>query len=461
MMDLVKLVVAGGTYLVLAPLWGFVISRHRNLEVATVSVMVFSIGLHIDSTVIMAGSIEWYRGVTKGYEFNIMEALAISLVACALLDPRRRFRWLPQGTLLWILYVLLCSLSLFSALNVNYVLMSIFKFSKCWIIVYAVCNSIRDEDDLKMYLDAFVILIVYQSIVVLKMKYIDGFYQVRGLFEHQNPLAMFTYMAVLPLLAAGLSSHLEIRRSLFYLAGYAAGTVIILSALSRASLAFFGIGSALVVGAGIFLRPSIKRFSLAALGCIGLAVVLGLTLDTIISRFHDEGNQASGETREVMNQAAAAMARDKSLGVGWNNFGKAINYPYSYGDVIDDWNRERGMNVDEEYAKGVVESIYYLHLGENGYPGLIAFILVIGMQILRSGWYAVSRRRSLTGDLALGIFIAMLVTATHLQFERVLTQTKNLALWMVLFGMVAAFSYNRRDIKNEKSGATATGGILS
>lgn len=444
MADLIKLSVCLFAYCIMAPVWGYIIANNRQLEKATIFGLIFVLGLHIDTTVIMVGSIEWYRGVTKGYEFNLMEVIAVSLLTAAILDPTRKFRWFPPGTFIWLVYVICCSMSIFSAFELNYVLMSILKFSKCWIIVYAVCNSIRSSNDLKLYLDAIVVMIVYQCLIVLKMKYIDGVYQARGLFEHQNPLAMFTYLAILPLLSSALSKHTEPWRSFLHLAGFGAGAVIILSALSRASLAMFAAGSILVVILGILLRPSVKKFSIAAVGMLGGIVLLAMTLDTIISRFNDEGNEASGETREVMNQAAVAMARDKPLGVGWNNFGKAINPPYPYGDVIDEWNRNRGQNVDEDYAKGVVESIYYLHFGENGYAGLISFILVIASQILRPGILVLREKRSYLGDLSLGICIALTIMAIHLTLERVLTQTKNLSLWMVMIGLIAAVVYLRK-----------------
>ena len=459
MMDAIKIALAMGAYLGLGPLWGVVISRDRRLENATIIGFIFLTGLHIDTTVIMAGSIEWYRGVTKGYEFSMIDVAAISLLVCALVAPGRRFALFPGGSLVWAFYVFACSLSILSALEVNYVLMSIWKFSKCWLLAVAVCNSIREADDFKVYLDAIVILILYQLAVVLKMKYVDGIYQVRGLFEHQNPLAMFTYMAVLPLLSCSLSKHLHPARSLLYLAGFGAGAVIILAALSRAALALFGVGSILVVGLGLALRPSMRKVTVALAGLLGAAALLSMTLDTIISRFGDEGNQASGETREVMNLAAVAMAKDKPLGIGWNNFGKAINHPYPYGDVIDDWNRDRGQAVDEDYAKGVVESIYYLHLGENGYLGLASFILVLAWQLARSGWHIFASRKSLAGDLALGIAVALLITAVHLQLERVLTQTKNLALWMVMMGLVAAMPRIQKTQRQSIGSSFESGGL--
>jgi len=44
--------------------------------------------------------------------------------------------------------------------------------------------------------------------VALKMRYLDGRWQISGWFEHQNPLAMWTYACALPLLSAALARKL-------------------------------------------------------------------------------------------------------------------------------------------------------------------------------------------------------------------------------------------------------------
>jgi hypothetical protein len=86
-----------------------------------------------------------------------------------------------------------------------------------------------------------------------------------------------------------------------------------------------------------------------------------------------------------MNLASAAMLRESWVGIGWNNFALTINPPYPYGEVIDQWERDRGHRVDADYAKGVVESHYWLLLAENGYPGLMGYLLFIGV----TGWWVV------------------------------------------------------------------------
>lgn len=438
--DLIKAVVLAGGYFIVAPIGGYIISRDRRLEDFTVYVLLFLLGLHIDMTVLMLGSIEWYRGVTKGYEFTMMEIAAVSVIFSTLFRTDRKFIFLPLGTLLWFLYVGASSLSIFSALNVNYVCMSIVKYAKAWLIVWAMFNYVRSRREVHVVLTGLSVMLIYQFLIVAKMKWIDGFYQVRGLFEHQNPLAMFTYMAALPILAAAMSPSVPRVRGLFYFFAFACSGVIVLASLSRAALLFFALGTAAVVAAGFFDRFSLRRILTVAVMAVGAAGVLAMTIETIISRFNDEGNEASGETRVVMNLAARAMLEDKMLGVGWNNFGKAINHPYPYGDVIDDWNRDRGQAVDEDYAKGVVESHYWLLKAENGWPGFLTYMLFIIYTGARMLPLVFCRRGSLEAAIALGLLVAFTITYVHSGLERVLTQTKNLALWMTYIGLLGALT---------------------
>ena len=438
MPDFIKATVLANGFLIIAPLAGFILSKDRRLEDCAVYGFLFLLGLHINTTVLVLGSIEWYRGVTKGYEFSMMDVVALSLILATVFKKERPFVLLPLGTLLWLCYVGSSSLSLFTSLNSNYVFMSILKFGKAWLIVWAMSNYIRSRREIHVVLSGLSIMLIYQFFIVAKMKWIDGFHQVRGLFEHQNPLAMFTYMAALPILAAAMSPGTGKARSMVYLFTFACSAVIVLATLSRAALAVFAVGTAAVVLVGFFDRPSSRRFISLAFMSVGGLILLAATADTIISRFNDRGNDASGETREVMNLAAKAMLDANPLGVGWNNFGKAINHPYPYGDVIDDWNRDRGMKVDKDYAKGVVESHYWLLKAETGWPGFLTYTAFILFVLVRPLPLILTRRGTLEAAVVLGIAVAFALTYVHSTLERVLTQTKNLALWMTLVGLLGA-----------------------
>jgi hypothetical protein len=443
MPDILKLFLIIGAYLFLAPGLGWMIANRPAWRRWAFGLMVFMTSWHINKFTVMFQSVETYRGHTKGYEGSLLSVLAFALLWSFRIPAGRGFRWLPPGAGLWLLQCGLCCLSVFIAPNASYVGMAAWKFSTAVLVFAAAFHCVEGEEDLRWLLKAMTVTLCVQALVVLKLKYVDGFYQVRGWFEHQNPLAMWSYLLGLPLLAAALGPG-DRRETRWHLVGFGASAVIIQSSLSRASLVAFALGIGVVVLLSLWDGINLKRlriiFGLAAIGLLGLLA----SLNTIVSRFHDEGNQASGETREVMNLASAAMLHDSSVGLGWNNFALTINPPFPYGEVIDQWERDRGHRVDEEYAKGVVESHYWLLLAENGYPGLLGYLLFIGVTY---GWILRGMRAS-RGTLRVaflsGLAVALVLLYVHSSLERVLTQTKNLAMWLLLLGVVARLEYNRR-----------------
>lgn len=443
MVDALKFLIILGGYLVVVPALGWFIAGRPVWRRWGLALMVFMTSWHINKFTLMFLSDEFYRGHTKGYEGSLLVGLAMTLLWAAWWARDRGFRWCPQGAGLWLLHCGLCILSVWAAPNAHYVGMAAWKFSTAVVIFAAAYNSVADDGDLRWLLRAMTVTLVVQALVVLKLKYVDGYYQVRGWFEHQNPLAMWAYLLGLPLLSAALAPGDE-RESRWGLTGFTAAAVIIQASLSRASLVAFGIGvvavGVLSLWDGLNLRRLRILFGLAAMGTLGLLA----SLNTIISRFHDEGNQASGETREVMNLASAAMLHDSWVGIGWNNFALTINAPFEYGEVINDWERERGHRVDESYAKGVVESHYWLLLAENGYPGLGSYLLFIGV----TGWWVLRGIRAERGTLGAaflaGLAVALVLIYLHSSLERVLTQTKNLSTWLILLGVATRLDFNRR-----------------
>ena len=127
-----------------------------------------------------------------------------------------------------------------------------------------------------------------------------------------------------------------------------------------------------------------------------------------------------------------------------NNFALTINHPFPYGDVIDDAERDRGHKVDEDYAKGVVESHYWLLLAETGYLGYATYLLFIAATL----WWCLRGALHWRGEVPAaflgGLFVALLLIYLHSNLERVLTQTKNFSLWFILLGAAARLETLRR-----------------
>ena len=382
-------------------------------------------------------------GPRQGYHFYFSEILSLMLCISLWREAPGKFRWSPPGLWLYLLYCALSFVSIVNAPKPDYVCMAALKSVSMAMLLIAAYNFVRTERELSFFLTVMAWTLLWEFFVVLKWKYINGAYQVRGTFEHQNPLAMFTIMAGLIFLSVGMGPGA--RRGNLLLVAFVACGGIVQSTLSRAGLLVFALGTMLVVALSLFDKPTKRRIvAVSVLGGVG-AIGLVLALATIVARFHDEGNQASGETREVMNAASKAMVQSHPLGIGWNNYAHTINPPFPYGDVIDDWERERGHKVDPDYAKGVVESHYYLLLAETGYQGLVSYLVFIAVFL----WWNVRAmfrfRAQLLGCVSLGIFVGCVCNYLQSSLERVLTQPRNLMLWMLLLGITARIETWRRE----------------
>ena len=197
----------------------------------------------------------------------------------------------------------------------------------------------------------------------------------------------------------------------------------------------FGFGTGCVIVGSLVDRVTKRRVKvLAIMGCIG---VLGLTLamDSIVKRFNDSGNEESKKTRELLNESARGMLRDHWLGIGWNNFAETINKPYIYGDNIDHWQIVNGNPIDPNYKKGTVESLWYLLLAETGFQGFATYLLLLFVFLWWSVRNAIFFRHTFLGAVSVGIFFGCLMNYLQSFLERVLTQPRNMMLWLILISI--------------------------
>jgi len=394
------------------------------------------------------GSIEDYRGHTKGYHFYFNHALAIALIVAKWREDRKSFRWLPPGMGWFLFYCAVSMISVVNAVDTNLVYMTAHKTIFASVLMIATFNTLRTEEDFKFFLKVMVWTMAWELFVCLKMKYLGHMYQIHGTFEHQNPLAMYTVMIGMVFLAVGLGPKYQ--GANLQLFGFMFCAIIVQCTLSRGALVMFGAGTIATLGFSLAEKVTPRRLlgstTLAVIGAIGLV----LTLDTIISRFHDQGNQASGELREVMKDCCRTMVHDHPLGIGWNNYALLINYPYTYAEIYYDWDRSRGMKPNYEVANGVVESHYYLLIAENGYLGLYAWLAVILVALWRNIRAFFAFGHSFQRVLSLGIFLGCALNYIQSTLERVLVQPRNLMLWLILLGITARIEVMRREAKKQK-----------
>jgi hypothetical protein len=167
-------------------------------------------------------------------------------------------------------------------------------------------------------------------------------------------------------------------------------------------------------------------------------------MDTILARFKDYGNDESKRTRDMLNISARLMLEDYPLGIGWNNFAETINHPWTYSEHIDNWHRINGNTVDKKYKKGVVESLWWLHLAETGYQGFFTYLLIVVVFLWWNVRNAFYYRRRYLGAVSIGLFVGSVMNYGQSLLERVLTQPRNMMLWFILLAMTARIMTWRR-----------------
>ncbi len=392
-----------------------------------------------------------YRGHTRGYECTILEVLAIVLIFANVGVPGRiRGPWFPPGLFLWLAYCFAGLLSIVNSENASYTMMAFVKFTKAALVFIGAFHFFREEKDIRFWLRSVAVILIFQGFVCVVQKYYYHIHQVTGWFEHQNAMVMYTYLLALPLLSAAMSSHISQRDTITTVAGFVFGGISAVMALSRVGLLAFTAGAIIVVVLGLMERMSTKR--LALIGSMGLLALLGglLVADSVIGRFRDSGNVQSEMTRELLNKSSREMLHDHLiLGIGWNNYGIVINPPYHYGDTLDEYARSIGRRryVDSEFGKPISESWYYLILAETGWLGMTTCLVFILTLLFWTGRAAWRFRHTLPGSVAAGIFVGTGLNYLQSGFERVLTQPKNIAAWMICLGLVSRLEWRRRQAR--------------
>lgn len=458
MTDIIKALVIAGGYLALAPALGWFLAQDRRRERFALAILFTMPSWFPGKLTLMLGSVELYRGHTKGFEASLIEVLAVALIVCAALRRPAGFRWLPPGAWLYLLWCALSCLSLFGATNRSYVLMAAFKFTKALLIYVGVFQAVRDEEDLRWIGYGLAFSLGLQALVGLKLRFLDGMWQVKGWFEHQNPMAMWAYMAALPVFALALAPTTKPRDTLFYLGGVAAATLLILLSVSRAALAAFAVGAVMVILLAMARGFTLRLGLICALGAAGTLVVSTVALNSLRARLAEvSSREEEHDLRDILNTQSRAMLHDHPLGVGWNNFGVANSLPVDrYARILMDWDQSRGFRlIDENYlANPLTESLYWLLLAETGYPGFAAFVVFEAATV----WWMIrtllKNWRQPAGHLLGGLLVALTLTYLHGTVERVLSQTKNLSLWLMCAGCVARMESERR--QGRRFGFTAT-----
>jgi hypothetical protein len=226
--------------------------------------------------------------------------------------------------------------------------------------------------------------------------------------------------------------------------------VVVEFTLSRAGLVIFGMGTVAVMALILIEKFTARRVAVISFICFCAVIGVAKTIGTIIDRFNDPYTYDSKQTRIMLKAASMQMFRDYPIGIGWNNYGVTINHPYHYGDKIDQYFRLNGDRVDPNAPKGIEEGLYYLLLAETGIEGFLGFVAIMVLFLwwnIRAAW---EFRGQFLGAVSIGIAVGCSINYLQSIVERVLTQPRNMMLWLILLALTSKIETWRRQSARER-----------
>ena len=385
-----------------------------------------------NQTAINFFSEEKYRGSARGMEVSLVYIAALTLLMVfTVLHGKRKL--LPEaGTRIYLIYFLFCLPSLANAPNTLFSFFELWKMIMVYLVFLAVYYYLEFTDgDLDTLLYSVAMLVAINTVTVLAQKYVLGKHQPRGVFPHQNSMAM--YMSVAGLLFLSRFINVQDRRGsrIFFIAFLLASFCVVYS-LSRGAIFCYAIGG--IVTLLCSTRGGLSFRKLRKLSLIVLLAAIGMSFAArrIVERF-ERAPEASAQTRRNLAVAAVNMMKDKTFfGIGINNWGICINPPYNYSRHRD-WNK----GWTDEHQDGIVETIYLLVAAECGIPCLIMLLVWFGYY-----WFScifLLKKLRMTNYFFLPAGALGALTSVYLQstLEWVLKQQMNLIWLMTIFGCIS------------------------
>lgn len=439
MIDVVKVLIGLVLYLGLAPAYGFFCATRPKWIRYNLLFTAFCTSMPHSDWTLQVLSMERYRGHTRGFEINLLVALSLSSIIAMGRNRSFSLRLWPPGMVSYLLYVCAATATVFVALEPSYVLMSTLKYGSVALVYVAVFNSIRNVRDLRALQNTLAVALIWQLILCMKFKYVDGIYRAKGNFPHSNNLGMYSYMVALFLLAALTQLKVMSRRALLLAGGYLCGMALALITISRASFAAAIGGTGLVFALSLALRPGAKKVGLALVLLVPLSIGVAIVSDQLLERTLGAAsthNEEFGDLRDAMEEQAKAMLRDHPFGIGWNNFCVENSEPDGhYADILADFTlKVEGYQVSEEHARRnpLIENFYWMVLGETGY---LAFALFALFQL--SIWWPTVRslrffRTNEIGAVPISMTIVLTVLYAHFVVERIVADTPVMLMFFIL-----------------------------
>ncbi|MEM6821344.1 MAG: O-antigen ligase family protein [Verrucomicrobiota bacterium] len=448
-----KFIIFWAVFLTGIPLGTLLCIRIPFLRYLTLGVMVWCTA-EPDLVGINFFSREFYRAMTRGIEISLADLCAWVLFFSLIFDKKIKVYWFPPTFGIYFLYLFIAifgwitaveSLPVsakatyipYSQFETNlYPLFEITKILRGILVFWVVANLGRDPKAMRAIIWGLVITVLYLTYIVLRDRYLLGINRVKATLGHPNTLA--TYMALMAtlLFACAVSTREWIKSFFGYLFPAGCAALCVLMTISRGGLMAMAAGMGLAFTFLSLRNISLKNTLLVLLGGVMGTFMLALAADTLMNRFFGEQDAASDlEYRGKYNDQAKLMAEDYAWGVGAGNFSA--------------WSFEKYAEIiDESLPPGTPpHNLWFLTLGELGWPGLVVFVLFWIRLYQVSIPFVIFERSSIYHTMACAAVSATL--AGHLQnaLQLGFRQSPLFFLNHICMGMMIAAYWVHKDAK--------------
>lgn len=401
---------------------------------------------------------ESYRMATRGFELGLFDMCAIALFFVLVLQPRgRSFRWFPPLTIAYGIYLSFAVISwllapssipvpgdVYAANTAGgyefytdfetglYPLFELSKIIRGGFAYLITVNFLKDEEHFRSLLSSFLVVVFVITIEALLDRYVYGKHRISSTLGHPNSLGTFMGMMGTLMFGVALFRNTFLSSGTFSIAT-AASMISVLLTISRGALSALVLGLWLDVSALFHRYLNFKNFIILFFGSLVALGLFFMAADTITARFLVQQDAVSDiEYRGLYNEEARMMAADHPFGVGLGNFS---TYSWlKYGEAV-------GLN---EYGTPA-HNLWFLTLGELGYPGLLAFIF-FWLRFYSIGLPFLFRRRAdLIYAVAASACAASMIGHIQNMLQLSYRQTSIYMLNQILIAMVVAAWYIDRD----------------
>ncbi len=398
----------------------------------------------------------WYRAATRGFEFSLVDILAISLLISSLLLPRpghRRWFW-PASLGAIIVYFLYCCFSVAISEPKLFGLFELSKIVRGIIVFLAAAMFVQTERELRLLVLALGCSMCVQGALGLKHRYLNGIYRVTGTLLDPNSLSMYL-CTVAPVFVAAANSNFpaNLRRFCLFCLGTAAVTMLL--TISRAGIPIFGL---IVVGATLTcasLRITFRKAAAILLVCVVAGGLLYKSWDTLMVRYgqaslKDEYMGDQFENRGSYLRQAWVILEDRFFGVGLNNWSYWVSEVYGpqLGIFYEAYPNTNDAPSKEALGGFVfappAHSLLALTAGELGWPGLLIFLLVWLRWFQMGASFLWRRSSEATLRLGAGFFFSTCGIFLQSQTEWTYRQTHIFYTFNILLGALASLYYLKR-----------------